>query len=89
MSITHIVLFQFKSGLDAQIIKDVCLADLVAVLCCLTRLTFSKVCTRMLGLKDDCVHPSSQRPYIKASSGGADNSPEGIQVSLPSERPFM
>ncbi|KAJ5966202.1 stress responsive A/B barrel domain protein [Penicillium waksmanii] len=50
MSITHVVLFQFKSGLDAQVIKD--------------------VCTRMLGLKDNCVHPSSQRPYIKASSGG-------------------
>ncbi|CAI7630839.1 stress responsive A/B barrel domain protein [Penicillium manginii] len=62
MSITHIVLFQFKSGLDAQVIKD--------------------VCTRMLDLKDNCVHPSSQRPYIKASSGGIDNSPEGIQGGI-------
>lgn len=35
----------------------------------------------MLGLKDNCLHPSSQKPYIKASSGGIDNSIEGIQVS--------
>lgn len=35
----------------------------------------------MLGLKDSCLHPSSQKPYIKASSGGIDNSIEGIQVS--------
>lgn len=35
----------------------------------------------MLALKDQCLHPSSQKPYIKASSGGADNSIEGIQVS--------
>jgi hypothetical protein len=89
MSITHIVLFQFKSGLDAQVIKDVCLPSLVTVLCCLTQLKFLKVCTRMLDLKDNCVHPSSQRPYIKASSGGIDNSPEGIQVSPPSNVPFM
>jgi hypothetical protein len=35
----------------------------------------------MLGLKDNCLHPSSQKPYIKSSSGGIDNSIEGIQVS--------
>lgn len=45
------------------------------------RLTPIKACDRMLALKDTCLHPSSQRPYIKASTGGADNSPEGAQVS--------
>lgn len=35
----------------------------------------------MLGLKDSCVHPTSQKPYIKSASGGKDNSSEGIQVS--------
>ncbi|RMJ24249.1 hypothetical protein PHISP_04885 [Aspergillus sp. HF37] len=39
-------------------------------------------CTRMLALKDQCLHPSSQKPYIKASSGGADNSVEGIQNGI-------
>lgn len=35
----------------------------------------------MLALKDNCIHPTSQKPYIQAVSGGQDNSPEGIQVS--------
>ncbi|KAJ5881092.1 uncharacterized protein N7473_012145 [Penicillium subrubescens] len=62
MSITHIVLFQFKAGTDTKVIKD--------------------TCDRMIGLKEDCVHPTSNKPYIKASSGGADNSIEGIQNGI-------
>lgn len=42
-----------------------------------------KACERMLALKNNCVHPTSQQPYIKSASGGKDNSPEGIQVSFP------
>lgn len=44
--------------------------------------TTPKACERMLTLKDNCVHPTSQQPYIKSASGGKDNSPEGIQVSF-------
>ncbi|KAJ5356662.1 Dimeric alpha-beta barrel [Penicillium concentricum] len=62
MSITHIVLFQFKADLAAEVIQD--------------------VCGRMLALKDNCVHPTSQEPYIKSASGGKDNSPEGIQNGI-------
>ncbi|KAJ5802796.1 stress responsive A/B barrel domain protein [Penicillium pulvis] len=62
MSITHIVLFQFKAGIDPQRIID--------------------VCDRMLALKDTCLHPSSQMPYIKASTGGVDNSPEEAQDGI-------
>ncbi|KAJ5677722.1 uncharacterized protein N7477_003355 [Penicillium maclennaniae] len=62
MSITHIVLFQFKSGLEPAVIKD--------------------TCDRMLALKDNCLHPTSQKPYIVSSSGGSDNSPEGIQNGM-------
>ncbi|KAJ5432945.1 uncharacterized protein N7458_012101 [Penicillium daleae] len=62
MSITHIVLFQFKSGVDTQVIKD--------------------TCDRMVGLKDSCIHPTSNKSYIKSSSGGADNSIEGIQNGI-------
>ncbi|KAL4886587.1 hypothetical protein BJY04DRAFT_177976 [Aspergillus karnatakaensis] len=62
MAITHIVLFQLKSGLSAETISD--------------------VCTRMLELKDICIHPTTQQPYILASSGGVDNSPEGLQNGI-------
>ncbi|KAJ5990313.1 hypothetical protein N7522_010520 [Penicillium canescens] len=62
MSITHIVLFQFKSDVAADIVYG--------------------ACQRMLALRDDCLHPSSQKPYIKASLGGKDNSPEGIQNGI-------
>lgn len=34
----------------------------------------------MLSLKENCIHPTSQAPYIKSLSGGLDNSKEGIQV---------
>ncbi|CAN9458030.1 hypothetical protein GT037_005503 [Alternaria burnsii] len=37
----------------------------------------SEACNRMLGLKDQCIHPTSQKPYIKSFSGGKNNSPEG------------
>ncbi|KAJ5338734.1 hypothetical protein N7452_005462 [Penicillium brevicompactum] len=62
MSITHIVLFQFKSSVAAGDIHD--------------------ACQRMLALKDNCIHPSSELPYIKSASGGKDNSPEGIQGGI-------
>ncbi|KAL5339820.1 hypothetical protein BJX70DRAFT_362584 [Aspergillus crustosus] len=62
MAITHIVLFQVKASLSAEVIQD-----------------FSN---RMIGLKDNCIHPTSQKPYIVSSSGGVDNSPEGIQGGI-------
>ncbi|EDU49111.1 stress responsive A B barrel domain containing protein [Pyrenophora tritici-repentis] len=37
----------------------------------------SEACTRMLALKEDCIHPTSQKPYIKSFSGGKNISPEG------------
>ncbi|TVY19039.1 hypothetical protein LARI1_G002055 [Lachnellula arida] len=43
------------------------------------------VCKRMLALRENCIHPTTKKPYILDSSGGRDNSPEGHQVgsSLP------
>lgn len=35
----------------------------------------------MLNLKDSCIHPTTNEPYILSASGGVDNSPEGAQVS--------
>ncbi|KAF1811403.1 hypothetical protein P152DRAFT_399440 [Eremomyces bilateralis CBS 781.70] len=35
-----------------------------------------------LALKDGCVHPTSQKPYIKSVSGGIENSTEGLQNGI-------
>ena len=32
----------------------------------------------MLALKTNCIHPDTGKPYIKASSGGVNNSIEGL-----------
>ncbi|KAF7718503.1 Uncharacterized protein PECH_003687 [Penicillium ucsense] len=39
-------------------------------------------CDRMLALKDKCVHPTTNQSYIKSSSGGSDNSIEGLQAGI-------
>ncbi|OAK98439.1 hypothetical protein IQ06DRAFT_379270 [Phaeosphaeriaceae sp. SRC1lsM3a] len=36
-----------------------------------------EACNRMLALREKCIHPTSQKPYIKSFSGGKNNSPEG------------
>ncbi|SPO02418.1 uncharacterized protein DNG_05091 [Cephalotrichum gorgonifer] len=33
----------------------------------------------MLSLKEKCIHPVRQTPYIRSMTGGRDNSPEGLQ----------
>jgi hypothetical protein len=38
----------------------------------------------MLALSEKCIHPTSQKPYIKSFSGGKNNSPEGYAVNRPS-----
>ncbi|KAL3447283.1 stress responsive A/B barrel domain-containing protein [Aspergillus insuetus] len=62
MSISHIVLFQFKPDVAQESIRA--------------------ACERMLLLKDQCLHPSSQKPYIITSIGGRDNSIEGAQNGI-------
>ncbi|GIZ38984.1 hypothetical protein CKM354_000237700 [Cercospora kikuchii] len=37
------------------------------------------VCTRMLALKDNCIHPTTNQRYVKSYGGGRDTSPEGLQ----------
>ncbi len=36
----------------------------------------------MLALKDKCLHPTTNTPYVKMAMGGKENSPEGIAVSF-------
>ncbi|KAJ5770240.1 uncharacterized protein N7511_002291 [Penicillium nucicola] len=62
MSITHIVLFQFKPDATADVVHG--------------------ACQRMLALRENCLHPTSQKPYIKTALGGKDNSQEGMQNGI-------
>ncbi|KAF2873110.1 hypothetical protein BDV95DRAFT_627877 [Massariosphaeria phaeospora] len=39
-------------------------------------------CKRMLGLREKCMHPTTQTPYLKSSVGGKNNSPEGHAGAL-------
>ncbi|KAH0144988.1 hypothetical protein KCU67_g12838, partial [Aureobasidium melanogenum] len=40
------------------------------------------ICSRMLGLKDTCLHPQTNKPYLKSYGGGSNNSPEGAAHGL-------
>ncbi|QKX64581.1 uncharacterized protein TRUGW13939_11756 [Talaromyces rugulosus] len=39
------------------------------------------IVSRMLDLKNQCLHPGTSRPYIISLKGGRENSIEGLQVS--------
>ncbi|OJD35616.1 stress responsive a b barrel domain-containing protein [Diplodia corticola] len=36
------------------------------------------ICHQLVSLKDKCIHPTSQKPYIKSAIGGRNDSPEGM-----------
>ncbi|KAF5651750.1 Stress responsive A B barrel domain protein [Fusarium sp. NRRL 25303] len=42
----------------------------------------TKTCDDFLQLKDLCIHPTSNKPYIISLQGGKDNSPEGMQNGI-------
>lgn len=44
--------------------------------------TKADVCQRLLDLKNQCIHPTTNSTYIKFSAGGKDNSVEGLQNGL-------
>jgi len=48
--------------------------------CLLIGLTPLQTSARFVGLKDSCLHPTSNESYILSLKGGNDNSPEGLQV---------
>ncbi|KAF4968314.1 hypothetical protein FSARC_4259 [Fusarium sarcochroum] len=41
-----------------------------------------ETCKGFLALKDQCIHPTSNNPYIISVKGGKDNSPEGMQNGI-------
>ncbi|CAG9951276.1 unnamed protein product [Clonostachys rosea f. rosea IK726] len=40
------------------------------------------ISAKIQGLKDQCVHPESKKPYIRSVEGGADSAPEGLQQGI-------
>ncbi|GAB7337317.1 hypothetical protein MBLNU457_g2674t2 [Dothideomycetes sp. NU457] len=45
----------------------------------LSRETIVDACQKMLDLSNKCMHPQTNKPYVKSHGGGRDNSPEGHQ----------
>ncbi|KAF5020121.1 hypothetical protein F66182_7853 [Fusarium sp. NRRL 66182] len=41
-----------------------------------------QICQRFHTLKDQCIHPTTNAPYIVSLQGGKDNSPEGLQNGI-------
>ncbi|KAI0406535.1 stress responsive A/B barrel domain-containing protein [Xylaria palmicola] len=41
-----------------------------------------KAVAQMLALKEACLHPATQKPYIRSLTGGKDNSTEGRQDGI-------
>lgn len=79
--VTHLMLFQFKSDVSPDVIKDVCAIispDVNA------KPNIHKTCDRILELQDNCIHPKTQTRYVKNILGGRDNAIEGFQVWTPS-----
>ncbi|KAL8343763.1 hypothetical protein RB601_004330 [Gaeumannomyces tritici] len=39
-----------------------------------------KIVQSMLALKDKCIHPATQKPYVKSTKGGANLTSDGFAV---------
>ncbi|SLM36705.1 Stress responsive alpha-beta barrel [Lasallia pustulata] len=44
--------------------------------------TVQELCHKKLALKSNCLHPTTNEPYVKTAVGGKDNSPEGAQAGI-------
>ena len=42
----------------------------------------NQACNEMMALATRCVHPETQKSYIKSISGGKNNSTEPVKVSI-------
>lgn len=81
MGITHIVQFQFESGVALDAIKDVRFYSTFTFPPRGSKPQLTKQgLYRMLSLKDNCIHPETKKPYLKSITGGKDNSIERLQV---------
>ncbi|KAL2109375.1 hypothetical protein VUR80DRAFT_2541 [Thermomyces stellatus] len=42
----------------------------------------SDACAKLMALKDTCIHPATQEPYILSLTGGKDHSPKKAQDGI-------
>ncbi|RDW65654.1 uncharacterized protein DSM5745_09393 [Aspergillus mulundensis] len=42
----------------------------------------AQICREIIALKENCIHPKTQKPYIKSFEGGKDHSPENAQHGM-------
>lgn len=75
--VVHIVLFNLKSSLTDDEVKEVWSPRTYDPGIFAKRKQF---CDDLLALKSLCAHPETQETYIVNSSGGKDHSPEGAQA---------
>jgi hypothetical protein len=91
--VTHIVLYQFKKDADPAAIELVCSDPCNMLQSVLQRKVSAdylgdpsapsaQACAKMLSLKENCLAPNSNYPYIKRIKGGKDHSNEGLQVGI-------
>ncbi|KAJ0312857.1 hypothetical protein Brms1b_007627 [Colletotrichum noveboracense] len=80
MTIIHIVQFQFKELVPQEEVKAVHPPQAPPTFKDTTDM--GQICDSMLALKDNCIHPTSSKPYIKSAVGGVDNSPEGMSDGI-------
>ncbi|KAI1392420.1 uncharacterized protein F4822DRAFT_425630 [Hypoxylon trugodes] len=74
-----VALFFSPSSLDNMTVKHLVLFQFKADV---SAEAVKESSLRFFDLKDSCVHPTSQKPYIKTLSGGKDNSKEGLQGGI-------
>lgn len=79
-SVTHTVLFQFSAKAKADDVKAVSPPVMTYSEKEWSLMSTQQACDRFLSLKESCIHPTKQAPYIVSLKGGKDNSPEGLQV---------
>jgi hypothetical protein len=76
MTVVHIVLFGWKPEATKEQIDKVRSQSMS----CAMEANMTQACSDMLGLKDNCVHAKTNKPYIVSATGGKNISPEGHHV---------
>ncbi len=77
MAVYHILLLEFKPTTHHATVEEV---RTTAITDFYLMLRDNQTCKKLLALADDCIHPTTKKPYMKSSVGGRDNSPQGHQV---------
>lgn len=89
MAVTHLVLFRFRADLSPEAVSDVrsnTTSPFGQPRLSHSTLTSLQACAKLMALKDTCIHPATQEPYILSLTGGKDHSPKKAQVRVSNSR---